>query len=174
MIFFNSDKIKYKFLSFFLNDINALKIVYKVLIGKGCRLRNNNYGSEPFLISFGDYVSAINVDFITHDGAVWVLRRKNSDIDLFRSIQINSNVYIGNKTTILPGTHIESNVIIGACSLVKGNLKSGYVYAGVPAKKICSIEEYYKKNKKFLYKTKNLSYKNKKNFLMHLMKNNTI
>ena len=155
MIFLYLDKIKYKVLSLLFNEISALRIIYKVTIGKECRLKNNNYGSEPYLISFGDYVSAINVDFITHDGAIWIFRKKNPNIDLLRSINIKSDIYIGNKTTILPGSTIESNVIVGACSLVKGTLKSGYVYAGIPAKMICSIEEYYEKNKKFLKSFKN-------------------
>jgi acetyltransferase-like isoleucine patch superfamily enzyme len=47
--------------------------------------------------------------------------------------------------TILPNTKIGSNVIVGACSLVKGELKSNSVYAGVPARYICSTEDYLEK-----------------------------
>ena len=44
-------------------------------------------------------------------------------------------MFIGSNTTILAGTKIGDNVIIGAGSLVKGNISGGGVYAGVPAKK---------------------------------------
>ena len=54
-------------------------------------------------------------------------------------VSISSDVYIGSNVTILSGAQIESRVVVGACSLVKGRLESGYLYAGVPAKKIKSI-----------------------------------
>ena len=49
---------------------------------------------------------------------------------------------------ILPGTHIKSNTIIGAQAVVSGELEGDSVYAGNPAKRICSIDEYYEKRKK--------------------------
>ena len=59
---------------------------------------------------------------------------------------------------------IGDNVIVGAGSVVKGRLLTNTVYAGVPAKPICSIEEYFKKNSdKFTY-TKLMSSKNKKKY----------
>tara|TARA_B100000530_G_C15839295_1_gene440674 strand:- start:500 stop:1009 length:510 start_codon:yes stop_codon:yes gene_type:complete len=146
-------------------DIFALRSIYRVKIGKKCRLSKNNYGEEPFLISIGDHVSAIKVDFITHDGAIWLWRELYPDIDLFGSIKIESNIFIGHKSIILPGAYIESNVIIGAGSVVKGRLLTNTVYAGVPAKPICTIEEYFNKNSdKFMY-TKLMSRKNKEKYL---------
>lgn len=43
---------------------------------------------------------------------------------------------------ILRDTVIEDNVIIGAGSVVSGILEKNSVYAGVPARKIMSLEEY--------------------------------
>jgi maltose O-acetyltransferase len=40
---------------------------------------------------------------------------------------------------ILSGVRIENKVVIGAGSVVTKNLESGFVYAGVPAKKIRKI-----------------------------------
>lgn len=51
-------------------------------------------------------------------------------------IVLGSNIFIGAQCIILPDTTIEDNVIVGANSLVKGTLQSGYVYAGNPARKI--------------------------------------
>ncbi|MNR38520.1 Galactoside O-acetyltransferase [compost metagenome] len=68
----------------------------------------------------------------------------------FGPIKIGDNVFIGYGVTILPNSNIGSNVIVGACSLVKGELKSNSVYAGIPAKYICSIDDYLNKIKPHL------------------------
>ena len=170
MNFYIIQKIFFKLFSFFLGESYALASIYKVQLGKNCRLNNNNYGSEPYLISFGDYVSAINVDFVTHDGAVWIWRREQPKIEYFKTINIGSNVFIGAKALILPGSNIGSNVIIGAGSVVKGEIPSGYVYAGVPAKKLSSIDDYLKKNKKNFTMTKLMSYEKKRDLLLKFLK----
>jgi len=46
------------------------------------------------------------------------------------------NVWVGAGTTILDGSYIESNCVIGANSLVKGHLYSGNQYAGNPLKRL--------------------------------------
>ncbi len=159
----------FKFLAIFTKDAYALKLVYKVRIGKKCRLNKNNYGSEPYLLKFGDFVSAINVDFVTHDGAVWVFRQKEPRIELLKSINIGSNVFIGTKSIILPGSNIGSNVIIGAGSVVKGQIASGFVYAGVPAKKICTIDEFFTKNKDDFSMTKLMKYNEKREYILKFL-----
>ena len=60
-------------------------------------------------------------------------------------VNIGNNVFIGEKATILMGTNIGDNCIIGANSLVKGDFPSNSVIAGNPAKVICTLEEYYNK-----------------------------
>lgn len=54
----------------------------------------------------------------------------------YKSVEIRDDVYIGSDVVILPGAVIESRVVVGAGSVVKGCLRSGYVYAGVPARPI--------------------------------------
>lgn len=49
------------------------------------------------------------------------------------AVSIADNVYIGSRVTILAGTTIEDRVVVAAGSLVRGTLKSGGCYAGVPA-----------------------------------------
>ena len=140
-----------------------------VKYGDKCRFIGNiNWGSEPYLISIGNSVSITSSNFITHDGAVWVLRNLYNDdsIDYLGKITICDNVFIGIGCIILPGSYIESNVIIGAGSIVKGNVKKDSVYAGTPAKCICSINEYYLKNNEKFLRTKKMSKSNKKKFLL--------
>ena len=55
-------------------------------------------------------------------------------------VSIASDVYLGSNVTILSGAKIDSRVVVGACSLVKGHLESGFLYAGVPARKVRSLK----------------------------------
>lgn len=126
-----------------------------VKLGRNCKLNKRiAWGSEPYLISIGDnFYCSSNITFITHDGSVHILRMQERDKErfgYFGSIRIGDNVFIGYGVTILPNSNIGSNVIVGACSLVKGELKSNSVYAGVPAKYICSIDDYLNKIKPHL------------------------
>lgn len=148
---------------------NKIAKIQGVKFGKNCNFGNVNFGSEPNFIKIGDnFYSSSNVHFITHDGSVNVLRNlypEYKNIDLFSPIIIGDNVFIGFGATILPGTRIENNVIIGAGSVVKGEIKSDSVYAGVPAKFICTIEEFLNKNKSSFIHTKHLPPKEKKDFI---------
>lgn len=121
-----------------------------VKLGRNCKLNKKiSWGSEPYLISIGDdFYCSSDISFITHDGSVHILRTHEKDKErygYFGPIKIGDNVFIGYGTTILPNSNIGSNVIVGACSLVKGELKSNSVYAGIPAKYICSIDDYLNK-----------------------------
>jgi len=137
-----------------------------VKFGSDCRLVGNvDFGSEPYLVSIGDHVSITNSQLITHDGGVWVFRLRNPRIDVFGPINIGNNVFIGANCIIMPGTLIGDNVVVGAGSLVRGRLENNTVYAGVPIRKIKTIEEYYNGIKNKSLNTKGLDYEGKKNFI---------
>lgn len=57
------------------------------------------------------------------------------------------NVFIGSGTRILYNTRIGHNVIIGANSLVNKDIPDNSVYAGIPARRICSFDEYVEKQR---------------------------
>ena len=59
------------------------------------------------------------------------------------------NVFIGSGTRILSNIRIGSNVIVGAGSLVNKDIPDNSVYAGVPARRICSFDEYVEKHKSY-------------------------
>lgn len=166
------NKLKYilmKILSKFLSTKLKGNIL-NVKIGKNPNFgKNHNFGSEPYLISIGDnFNSASNINFITHDGSIRVIRNLYPEYkrsDLIGKINIGNNVFIGMNVNILPNTNIEDNVIIGAGSIVKGLIKKNSVYAGIPAKYICTIEEYLNKNKNNFLESKHLNYFQKKKFL---------
>lgn len=106
-------------------------------------------GSDYSLITIGKNVTiSREVLLLTHDfsirKALKNINRNNDDrrYKIISPIVIGNGVFVGARATIMPGSIIGDNVIVGTCSLVKGELESGYVYAGVPAKKIGTIEEY--------------------------------
>lgn len=118
-----------------------------VKIGENCALMGGcSFGGEPYLVDVGNHVLiGGNVHFITHEGAHWVLKGLDKKYDYlfgFGRIQIKDNVYIGYNSTILRGVEIGENVIIGACSLVNKSCEPNAVYAGIPAKRICSLDEW--------------------------------
>lgn len=104
-----------------------------------------NFGSEPFLVEIGDDVTiAENVSFINHGGDARVTKKieKYKDGRLFGRIKIGDNTFIGKSTIIMPGVSIGKNCIVGSLSLVSSSIPDNSVYAGVPAKFICTIEDY--------------------------------
>jgi acetyltransferase-like isoleucine patch superfamily enzyme len=44
-----------------------------------------------------------DVTFINHDGGVWVFRNEFPELDVFGTIVIEDNCFIGANTTICPG-----------------------------------------------------------------------
>ena len=153
----------------YLLRINPKKYCKKhgIHLGEGSYFTGKmGFGTEPYLISIGDHVLIAGATFITHEGAHWVLKGLDPSLkDTFGygRITICNNVYIGSNCTVLRGVTIGENTVVGACSLVNKSLEPNSVYAGVPAKRICSIDEFrekfladmpefdlenYKKNKK--------------------------
>lgn len=132
-------------------------------IGGNTRIlsRISSFGSEPYLVTVGkDCLFSVDVKFITHDGGVSVLNNLNlfpSRADKLGPIEIGDNVFIGANTVIMPNVKVGNNVIIGAGSIVTKNFGNNSVVAGVPAKKIMSIEDYYKKIKNNIHYTTNMN-----------------
>ena len=107
------------------------------------------YADKIFL---GDNVRCgSNVSFITHDVIHSMLNnRANNDYEFkekIGSIHVGDNVFIGAHSIILYDVNIGSNVVIGAGSLVNKDIPSNSVWGGVPAKRICSFDEFVEKRK---------------------------
>jgi acetyltransferase-like isoleucine patch superfamily enzyme len=106
--------------------------------------------TRPSLVSIGNDVQIVSPFTILTHGFEWtVFRNKYKEIiGSSGKVVIGNNVYIGKETCILKGTRIGDNVIIGAKSLVNKDIPSDCVAAGVPAKKIMDLDEYFAKRKK--------------------------
>ena len=165
--------VRYKFIS-----ANKVAKLAGVTFGTNCKFLTKKFGSEPQLISIGDdFYTSSNVQFLTHDGSVHVLRNLHEEyrnIDYFAPIIIGNNVFLGYGVVVLPGSIIGDNVIVGACSVVRGELKRNSVYAGVPAKYICSLDDYLSKHTTSFIYTKNFSKKEKEVVLESIFRNKQI
>lgn len=141
-----------------------------VQIGNGCSISKDvQFGTEPYLIKIGNDVRLTsNVKFVTHDGGMWVLRRKYDmpDADKFGTIEIGNNVNVGWNTIIMPNVRIGDNCVIGAGAIVTKNIPDNSVAAGIPARVIETIDEYYIKNISKIDSIKEMRPERKKKYLM--------
>jgi acetyltransferase-like isoleucine patch superfamily enzyme len=115
-------------------------------LGREVRIMGKpDFGSEPYLIEIGDHVTiSSNVTFVTHDGATWVFRHlpEYTGLQRFGRIAIGSNCFIGAGAIILPGVRMGNNCVVGAGSVVTRSVEDNTVVAGVPARFICTYDEY--------------------------------
>ena len=105
------------------------------------------------LLTIGDHVRiAEGVKILTHDYSWSVLKRYSSEnivpgkiLGAQSATEIGNNVFIGMNAIITRGVTIGNNVVIGAGSVVTRNCPDDGVYAGNPASRIMSLEEFYRK-----------------------------
>lgn len=146
-------------------NVNYLK-ERGVKIGEKCRVESLNFGSEPYLVKIGNHVTVgANVQFITHDGGVWIFREEHPHIDVLAPIKIGNNVFIGINSIIMPGVTIGDNTVIAAGSIVTKNISSNVVAGGAPARIIKSVEEYKAKVLENSIDTKNMAEAKKRLYL---------
>lgn len=93
--------------------------------------------SDYSLISIGGRTTiATDVIILTHDYSVrkalsrYGFNPQNKNFKILKPVSIGENVFIGARTTILPGTNIGDNVIIAAGSVVKGAIPSDEIWGG--------------------------------------------
>ena len=111
------------------------------------------------LIRFHNNIEvASNVSFITHDVTHCMLNKYagggGTNIhyqEVIGCIEVMDNVFIGANATILSNVRIGPNAIIAAGSVVTKDVPPDSVVGGVPAKRICSFDEYLVKRQAKLY-----------------------
>lgn len=125
-----------------------------VQVGEDVRFFSPGHGfvdvTNPWLLTIGDHVSITHgVIILTHDYA-WSVLKAHPDsrgqiLGAQSPVTIGSNVFIGMNAVITRGVTIGDHVIIGAGSVVTSDCESGFVYAGNPARKVMSLEEFREK-----------------------------
>jgi len=111
--------------------------------------RTNIDLQNPHLLTIGNHVWMTGpVTILTHDFSWAVLKHKYGELcGNQKPVKIGNNVFLGWGSCILCGVNIGDNVIIGAQALVTKDCEPNSVYAGNPARKIMSLDEYYDKRK---------------------------
>lgn len=164
-----------------INTIKYFRFIKKnIKNGKGTRIltRFTNFGSEPYLVQIGeDCLITSGVKFLTHDTSIEVGIRKYENIKVkengyydrtkFGRIIIKDNSFIGVNAIILPGVTIGPNSVVAAGSVVTKDVLPDMVYGGNPAKAICTLEQYYQKNKDTLTIIKNTNLEERKKEILN-------
>lgn len=155
-----------------LSDDRYINILRKegVRIGENCAIhRSVSFGSEPWLISIGNNTRLTRgVQFITHDGGLWVLRNLQlvGEQDVrYGAIHVGDNCNISLDVTIMPGVRIGNNVVVGTGAIVTKDIPDGTVWGGIPARQIETIEDYAHKVKKQCAPTCSMTQEDKYNYL---------
>ena len=104
-------------------------------MGPGCIIDD----SLCWLIRIGDDVTlAPNVHILAHDAST----RRFLNYARIGKVTIGDRVFLGAGAIVLPGVRVGNNVIIGAGSVVSHDIPDGKLAAGVPARVVCTVEEF--------------------------------
>ena len=139
-----------------------------VKIGSNCLLGVDNWGTEPYLITIGDNVQLTRCVSIHTHGGGHAVRSLYPDFDVFGKVTIGNGVYVGAYSQIMPGVTIGEGALVAAGSVVTKSVAPHTVVGGNPARFICTVEEYYEKNKCFNVSTKGRNSTEKKKILLSL------
>ena len=96
------------------------------------------------------------------------MRQFHPQFDVFGKVIIEDFAYIGAFSQIMPGVTIGKGSIVAAGSIVTKSVPPGVVVGGNPAKYICTVDEYYEKNKMYDTGTKGMSSIKKREVLLNL------
>lgn len=88
--------------------------------------------TDPHLLTIGDHVNLTGpITILTHDFSWSVVKGKTGEVlGNEKPVTIGNNVFVGWGATILCGTTIEDNVIIGAHAVVSGHVEGDSVWGG--------------------------------------------
>lgn len=111
-------------------------------IGVGCQINIDATIINPYLVSLGDYVTLSSCHLIPHDGSIrQIFHATGKRVDAVGKIEIRDNSFVGYNATVLRNVTIGPNSIVAAGAVVSNNVPERTVVGGVPAKKICTIDE---------------------------------
>lgn len=105
-------------------------------------------GKDYSLLSLGEHVVlSRNVTLLTHDYSIAAgFRAVGDDLSheayYLKPITIGRNSFVGANATILPGSVVGSDCIVGAGTVVKGNIPDDSIVIGNPSKIIGSTKEW--------------------------------
>ena len=121
-------------------------------IGSDVRIMDRKIPLYAKLIRIhNNVIISTNVTFATHDGTHAVLNAmpeiQGERSEIIGCIELMDNVFIGTGAIINGGVRIGPNAIVGAGAVVIRDVPENSVVAGVPAKRICSFDEWLERRK---------------------------
>ena len=119
-----------------------------VRIGKDTVVYYPSYvdGRTPYLLEIGNnVVISINVTILTHDAT----SAYAGDLIKVGPVTIRDHCFIGANSTILCNVTIGPDSIVGAGSIVSRDIPANSVYAGNPARFVCTVEEFTAKHAEY-------------------------
>ena len=121
-------------------------------IGNNVTIMDRKIPLYAKLIRIHDNVRiASSVTFVTHDITHAMLNKmpsnEKTNNEIVGCIEILDNVFVGTNVTILNNVRIGPNAIVAAGAVVTKDVPPNSVVGGVPAKVICSLDEYIAKRK---------------------------
>ncbi|MBR9754207.1 MAG: acyltransferase [Gammaproteobacteria bacterium] len=120
----------------------TIKNITGLNIGDNVSIHENCYIDAIGDIIIGDDVSIAHNSSLISFEHTWT----NPNIPIkynrlaMKKVSIANDVWIGCGVRVLGGTIIHTRSILAAGCVAKGNLVSGYVYGGIPAKKIMELK----------------------------------
>lgn len=99
----------------------------------------------PHLTEIGENVwLTVGTLLLNHDGAIAMLNRidKTDLVNIVGRIVIEDDVFVGVRAVIMPGVRIGKGSVVAAGALVTKDVPPGSVVGGVPARVICTVDEY--------------------------------
>lgn len=122
---------------------------------------------RPEMLHIGDYCKITKgVTILAHDYSTSVTRMVyHEHFGNATPTYIGNNVFIGMNSTILMGTSIGNNCIVGAGSIVAGIFGDNLVIAGNPARIICTLDIFYAKRRKHVLSDAVNYYRRKKKII---------
>lgn len=101
--------------------------------------------AEPHLTEIGENVwLTAGTLLLNHDGAIAMLNRagRTDLVNIVGRIVIEDDVFVGLRAIIMPGVRVGRGAIIATGSLVTKDVDPDTVVGGVPARFICTVEQY--------------------------------
>ena len=112
----------------------------RLIIGRNCQIMQATFVNPARSVVIGDD-TGIGGDCLLFGHTSWLSRFEGYSAE-FDSIEIGSSVSVAWRVFLLPGTRIGDGAVIGANSLVRGEIPSRCLAIGFPARIICREREF--------------------------------